>query len=142
MKKRPKKGNKARTKLHIMSLYKGVFWAVEDKLICKKIKCAANGNVLDESTVLTAKNGKNDNHKKVWNTLCRVDTNGKLYNYYPRGRVEICHEKALVFLNPLLCIQEFESKVIHEFGLTDENGIKCVVFKADGSKHYQSHFDV
>ena len=119
-----------------MDCYKGLFWLIDEQLICKKIRCDLSGNVLDSSETLTAKNGKNDNHKIVWDTLPHSITHGKPYNYYPRGRVEIRNSEAMIFLNPQLCTDNVIKAVKTEFNLSAESGIKAVKIKADGSKHY------
>lgn len=61
-------------------------------------------------------------------------TQGKPYNYYPRGRVEIKNGKATVYLNPALNTNEITQNIKAEFGLSD---IKTV-FKSDGSEHYRA----
>ena len=124
-----------------MNCYKGLFWLIDERLICKRIRCDLSGIILDSNEMLTAINGKNDNHKIVWDTLPHSVTHGKSYNYYPRGRVEIRNGVAVIFLNPQLCTDDVIEMVKTEFYLSDESGIKDVKIKADGSKHYRCCLD-
>ena len=71
-----------------MRIYKGIFWWIDDRLICRKVLCDKDGLPL-ETTEFTSKNGDNFNHKAEWERLPKKITGGKAYNYYPRGRVEI-----------------------------------------------------
>lgn len=64
-------------------------------------------------------------------------TNGKPYNYYYRGRVEIKNNKATVYINPLANIEEIQKQIIETFNLKN---IK-LIFKSDGSAHYQALVD-
>ncbi len=119
-------------------LYKGLFWLIDDELICKKLGCDTDGNLLDTTAELTAKNGLADNHKRVWQTLPKSITHGQAFDYYPRGRVEIRNEKATVFLSPYICTEEIISKITDEFHLSECRSVRA---KADGSFHYQCHYD-
>lgn len=97
----------------------------------------------DENGVLSDSNitSKDINHKRLWERLDSVVTEGYPYNYYPRGRVELRHGKALIFCSTHICTEELKSLITERFGLTEENGIKEVVLKADGSAHYQCELD-
>ena len=59
--------------------------------------------------------------------------NGKPYNYYPRGRVEIKEKgKAKIFLNPDIATDEIVAYIVEKFRLQYRE-VKVI---ADGSKHY------
>lgn len=118
------------------SFYKGVFWYVPDKeeLIVKKVACDKYGIAL-ELTEYSSKSGDNFNHKVEWSMLPHIVTKGKPYNFYPRGRVEIRHEKATVYLNPSLKVAQIEELIKSEFSLLDE--AINIRFVADGSFHYE-----
>ncbi len=119
-------------------IYKGLFWAIDDNLFCKKLSCDKNGNLLESSEYLTAKNGKTDNHERIWSTLPRHITNGKSFDFYPRGRVEIKNGRATVFLSPYICTDDTVAKVIKEFNLAECEKIRV---NADGSFHYRCRYD-
>ena len=118
------------------NFYKGVFWYVPDKeeLIVKKVACDNNGMAL-ELTEYTSKSGDNFNHKIEWSKFQHFITRGKPYNFYPRGRVEIKHRKATVYLNPALNEQQIQELIKCEFSLLDE--AINTRFVADGSFHYE-----
>ena len=61
-------------------------------------------------------------------------------NYYPRGRVEISHNKAVIYLNPHINKPDFIDEIIREFGLSSDN-IPDVRVKNDGSEHYCCFLD-
>lgn len=115
---------------------KGIFWVINDELFCIKVECDTNG-IPQEYVEFSAKSGDNFNHKAEWSGLGRKVTNGKPYNYYHRGRVEIKNNKATVYINPLANTEEIQKKIIEAFNL--EN-IK-IIFKSDGSAHYQALID-
>lgn len=76
-----------------------------------------------------------NNHRRFWETLPQSLTCGMPYNYFPRGRVELRHEKAMVYLHPTLCTPEIYARIRHTFSLPDE---MQVPFKTDGSQHFRS----
>ena len=43
-----------------------------------------------------------NNHRRFWETLPHSLTGGMSYNYFPSGRVELRHGKAVVYMYPLL----------------------------------------
>lgn len=110
-------------------LYKGIFWFKDGEILAVKVLCDSVGNPL-EPCVFSSKSGKNFNHKKEWESF----HSPLPYNYYPRGRVEITNNKAIVFLHTSLCTNSVKSTIAACFGLHE---IK-IEWKADGSKHYQS----
>ena len=128
-------------------LYKGVFWIVnqdnmeENKSYCFTIPSDCYGNVEACELTLNAKSGTTYNHEKLWKELPRVFTQGKPFNYYPRGRVEIQNGKATVYLNPHINNEDVQQLVIEEFNLTKKNGINKVIFHSDGSEHYRCYLD-
>ena len=64
-------------------------------------------------------------------------TQGKAFDYYPRGRVELRQGRAYLFLSPLLCREEVVLQVKDAFGLDQ----LPVLLKADGSRHYRCYLD-
>ena len=101
------------------NLLKGPFWVIsddgEDYLVAYPIETST----------------KTPSHKDIWN-ICR----GKIkkdWNYYPRGRVEIKTNKAIVYANPLCfeCIN-LRDMLKEKFNL----GETPIEFKADNSSHY------
>ena len=101
---------------------RGLFWYVDGELLCFSVSD-------DEVDVV------GNNHKRFWETLSHSLTYGMPYNYYPRGRVELRHGKAMVYLRPTLCTPEIFARIRQAFSLPDEMQVS---FKADGSRHYRS----
>jgi len=95
----------------------GIFWRIDDKLLCFK----------------------NDifNHRRVWEALPHKTTGGFAFDHYPRGRVTERRDKAIIYLNPHICTEPFIAAIKQEFGLT----FATVDVKADGSKHYKCYLD-
>ena len=129
-----------------MTLYKGVFWikdidSAEVSSVCLKALCDIQGDFTDVSSInigALSKSKENFNHQKAWQTLDRSVTENKPYNYYPRGRVEIRNSNAVIYANPTIATEELKEWAVSAFNLTEENGIKKVILKADGSNHYKS----
>lgn len=118
-------------------LYKGVFWVIENEIVSEKMPCDELGNViLDESERCPGEVWSN-NHKKIWSELPRTVTQGKAYNYFPRGRVEIRKRKAFIFLNPCICYDRMIHKIKIEFGLYKNETLGDILVKVDGSRHYR-----
>ena len=115
---------------------KGVFWIIDDNLLCVSVCCDKNGIAL-EPAVYSAKSANNFNHKAEWTKLGKKVTQGKPYNYFRRGRVEIVKGKAVIYLNPFANTKAIQSKIIKEFGLETVK----TFFKTDGSAHYQALID-
>lgn len=60
------------------------------KIIVQKIPCDSMGNIENrEDLELNSKNCNNYNHKKSWDKYDRSITNGKEFDFFPRGRIEI-----------------------------------------------------
>lgn len=83
---------------------------------------------------LNSKHGDNYTHKRTWEEYVPAELrNGKPYNYYPRGRVEIKDKgKAKIFLNPDIATDEIIAYIIEKFRLQHRE-VKVI---ADGSRHY------
>ena len=82
-------------------LYSGIFWIKDlenlskNKDLCFLIPCDSYGNITSDIE-LNAKSGLTYNHEKVWNSLNKKITEGKPFNYFPRGRVQITNGKAII----------------------------------------------
>ncbi len=76
-----------------------------------------------------------NNHRRFWKTLPHSLTGGMPYNYFPRGRIELRHGKALVYLHHALCTPEIDIRIRHAFSLLDEMQLSL---KASGSRHDRS----
>lgn len=123
-------------------LYKGVFWVIDDRVISEKKLCDEFGNLIpDENEGIEERRFQDEawsnNHKKIWSKLSRTVTQGKIFNYFPRGRVEIRRKRAIIFLNPCICYEEMIQKIKAEFRLDNNESIRDISVKADGSRHYR-----
>ena len=118
-------------------LSKGIFWVIYDKLIYCAVTCDKNGKPLEELNENATTLFGAYNHKIYWSSLPTVTTQGKSYNYFPRGRVEIANGLAKVFLSPYLCADEIKEKIVRQFGLA---GIE-IKYIPDGSNHYRCYLD-
>jgi len=130
-------------------LSSGIFWIISDNndlskriLLIFAIPCDTDGTPKNTHTVeLNSKSGNSYNHKKIWESeIHNKDFGKKKYNYYPRGRVEISNNKAVIYLNPHINKPVFIDEIKKGFGLSASN-ISEVRVKADGSKHYQCFLD-
>ena len=120
---------------HDNSLCKGLFWLIkndvgEDVLLCVVEPLRIDGNVEQSED-------KKMNHERTWSILDKGITRGTPYNYFPRGRVEIKREKAVVYLNPILNDERVLNQLIDVFGLKEENAISKITIKNDNSWHYR-----
>lgn len=129
------------------NLYKGIFWIkdLQDYYMNDlffKIPIDRDGNIINsEGLYLNSKNGDNYNHKITWNYLDKSDTEGHSFDYYPRGRVEINHGRAIIYANPNICNDELKNWIIDKFNLSRHNGIEKVTLKPDNSEHYKCFLD-
>lgn len=128
-----------------MKIYKGIFWIkdienIHTSIVAVKVEVNVDGSVTNDSN-LNSKKGNNYNHKITWENLKKEVTDGKSYNYYPRGRVEIRNKIATIYANPIICTCEVMTMIINEFNLHKENNIDKVVINADYSKHYNCYLD-
>lgn len=112
---------------------KGLFWWTGERLLCVHFPCGADGNTLGAAAPLADWN----NHRRAWARLPKDVTQGKAFDYYPRGRVELRQGRAYLFLSPLLCREEVVLRVKDAFGLDQ----LPVLLKADGSRHYRCYLD-
>jgi len=126
--------------LESSELYKGIFWVKDIDNPTTELFFTIPSNVYGnvEATNLTAKSGTTHNHKALWSTLGKV-TEGKPYNYFPRGRVEIANRKATVYFNQNLNTEFIKKLIVDTYNLTTRNGIEKVTFIVDGSEHYKSY---
>ena len=119
---------------------KGIFWCDSfgcdsPQLIVVSVKCDADGKS-DRPIDFSSKSGQNFNHKAEWQKLSRSVTRGQPFNYYPRGRVEIKNRKATIYLNPDLNNTVVLNKIIEDFELKNQQDLKSIAVKSDGSSHY------
>ena len=139
---------------------KGIFWIIcnyelingnllvdfsDYKLLSILIPCRDGGDIINSSpTLLNSKKGNSITHKMAWNTTIINDREySRLlrrysYNYFPRGRVEITNEKAMIFLNPFIYHDFIISDIIEKFGIRAAKSIKII---ADNSSHYDCFQD-
>ena len=115
---------------------KGIFWIINNELFSVTVECDITGTPL-EFVEFSAKSGNNFNHKAEWEKFSKKTTNGKPYNYYRRGRVEIKNNKATIYLNSRSNNTEIQRKIVSAFGLENLK----TIFKSDGSAHYQALID-
>lgn len=120
---------------------KGIFWCKDydtdfPLLITVAVPCDING-LPNETVAFSSKSGENFNHKIEWSKLPKSITQGKPFNYYPRGRVGMKNGKATVFLNPDIHTERIIRKVLDTFEITENSGLKSIRVKADGSRHYR-----
>ena len=85
----------------ISQCMQGVFWVIDGKLICSK-----------EPPGIPAKR-----HEPEWEKLSAEITQGKKYTYYPRGRVDLRDNKAVIYLQPAIHTDPIEKMVVKEFNL-------------------------
>ena len=134
-------------------LRSGVFWILSDnidltdyKLLMFEIPVDMYGNITGgASEELNAKSGATYNHKKLWDSAIKNNPshkpyNKKSYDYYPRGRVEISNNRAMIYLNPNISEKRFISEIKQKFGLTQYN-ISEVRVHEDHSSHYRCFID-
>lgn len=128
-------------------LQRGIFWIKDVDNISSSnlyftIPCDANGNNMYDSEIeFTSKSGISYNHENTWKKLDSKTTNNKPFNYYPRGRVEIRNNKAIIYCSPYIYGEELKKWCIDKFNLTSVNGIKKVTMNADNSQHYHCYLD-
>ena len=130
-------------------LYKGIFWIQDTEYFdnnCNIIRARTNidGSILEEGYCgleLTSRAGDNFNHEKSWNELHEWTTRNKPFDYYPRGRVEIRHGKAIIYANPNICGEKLIEWCKEKFNLFESNGITDIRCKPDHSEHYKCWMD-
>lgn len=130
-------------------LCRGIFWIpdidnIEGSNLYFQIPCDSDGNISSDfkiSVDMSSKNTDNYNHKNLWATLPKKNTEGKPFDYYPRGRIEINRGIATIYHSPYIPQDELKAWAIDKFNLTKHNGIKKVKMVADGSSHYRCYLD-
>lgn len=120
-------------------MYKGIFWRAlnregEPVWICIKVLCDADGVPTEPFVDFSAKSGDNFNHKAEWEKLSRSVTDGRPFDWFPRGRVEIKRGRAVIYAHPSLTADDCVDQIKDEFGLADID-VRVV---ADGSSHYRA----
>ena len=100
-----------------MTAKRGLFWYVDGELLCFPVSG-------EEADMVS------NNHRRFWETLPHSLTGGMPYNYFPRGRVELRHGKAVVYLHPSLCTPGIDIRIRHAFSLPNEMQVS---FKAAAS---------
>ena len=134
-------------------LSSGIFWVLSDNtdlsehiFLMFNIPCDSDGNPSNTQFIeFNSKSGNNYNHKKVWESEVKNNSNykpynKKEYNYYPRGRVEISRNRAVIYLNLHLNMPWVINIIKMEFGLTAEN-IQNIRIIPDGFDHYRCFLD-
>ncbi len=114
-------------------MYRGLFWCKENELITVKLQCDREGNFIGETPV-SLKGKQNLTHSEEWERLPKSITDGKPYNYYPRGRVEVKSGKVKIFLNPDVYSYTTLEQIKSEFQINRLTSVKAIT---DGSKHYE-----
>lgn len=108
----------------------GVFWVIDGELYAFPF--------YEDNLIMNgvAKSGTTYNHQKLWDEVKPRKCN-KLYNYYPRGRVDITPSGiAVVYINPHIT-DEVIHEVIKEFGVSS----LPVRIHRDYSDHYKCYLD-
>ena len=129
-------------------LSSGIFWVISENedfqgytLLYFNVPCDTYGNAIGNPAIqLNSKSGRSYNHKAMWGSQVKNNPlykpyNKKDYNYYPRGRVEISNNKAVIYLNPVICQTPILDEIKAAFGLNPEN-IPDIKIVADNSVHY------
>ena len=112
----------------------GIFWVISDsetlndyKLLYFNVPCDIYGNAIETPDIpLNSKSGASYNHKAVWESYVKNNRlhkpyNKTDYNYYPRGRVEISNNKAMIYLNPYINQAHILTEIKAAFGLNEDN---------------------
>jgi len=117
----------------IKELSNGIFWFIDNKIFDFP---AVN---LTDNTIGLSKSGNSFNHKKVWESLSTKITQGKRFDYYPRGRVEIDKlGRIVIWINPNLNNFKSLQQIKLKFGIRSHNDVKV---KEDHSEHYKCYLD-
>ena len=77
---------------------KGLFWWTGERLLCVQFPCGADGNTLGAAAPLADWN----NHRRAWARLPKDVTQGKAFDYYPRGGWN-CGRGEPICFSPLFC---------------------------------------
>ena len=99
-------------------LSKGIFWWTGAELLYRRAKCLSDGSLCFSESFF--QHPPIRSHQDEWNAM----GSGSLpFNHYPRGRVEISHYQAKIYLHPDAYCPEALEQITEVFGLTAENGI-------------------
>lgn len=146
--------------VEIYKISKGIFWVICDyieldnkisvqlknyRLLCFTMPCSPNGEVEYFNAILSnSKKGNSFNHKTTWesglfgNVEFAKMTRQFSYNYYPRGRVEISNNNAIIYLNQNINKKLIIDDIRKKFGLLS---LKSLKVKVDNSYHYCCYAD-
>ena len=112
--------------------HKGIFWFVEgEELVSVKVPCDPQGNPL-VPVDFSSKTGENFDHRLEWEKLSPTLTQGKSFDHYPSGRVEIENRKVTVYCHPSLIQSPHRLMITGGFGIPSAT----TRFIADRSIHY------
>ena len=125
---------------------KGIFWfpcstdqegelVFTGEILALLIPCDEDGNPKAAAS-FNSKNGCNNTHKNSWRTVTagRKELRGIPWNYFPRGRVEISHGRAFLYMNPeILNCNDYLERIREKFGI----GHLDIRVRIDNSAHYQ-----
>ncbi|ADU21641.1 hypothetical protein [Ruminococcus albus] len=106
---------------------KGVFWLINGELLTFPF----DGKYPEG----TAKSGDTYNHQKLWEIIRPKDCK-KLFDYYPRGRVDISNKgKAVIYMSVHIG-EEFVPKIKSAFEISGD-----AVIRYDHCRHYMCYLD-
>ena len=116
---------------------KGIFWLTknrsgEEQLLTVKASCDDMGTPL-VPVEFSSKSGENFNHQAEWAKLSPRLTQGRTFDYYPRGRIEIKNGRVTVYCHPELTQLPYRNWIVEEFDIPEGSR-----FVADGSVHYRA----
>jgi len=114
--------------------YKGIFWLVNEELVSVKVPCDPQGKPLEPVT-FSLKSGENFDHQTEWEKFPLELTQGKSFDYYPRGRVEIKNCKVTVYCHPKLTQNPYRGMIFREF---NTRGVPYTQFVVDGLSYYEA----
>lgn len=138
-------GGYARKEL-MNKLYRGIFWIKDinnlenNSNYLIKIETNLSGNPISYPYAFNSKKGYNYTHKGIWKQLDRKYTNGKPYDYYPRGRVEIRDNKLWIYMNRNLYRDDVIDYIKKEYGLNNQKFVNQKI-EIDFHGHYKCHLD-
>ena len=108
----------------------GIFWVISDdsdyadyKLIRFSVPCSGDGTPLKAPSVpLNAKDGTSYGFRETWESQITHNAKHAAYNdkshvHYPRGRVKVSGNNAVIFLSPEIFLKRIVNDIKIEFGL-------------------------
>jgi len=96
-------------------MIRGIYWLIDGELLCFK----------DETF----------NHQRTWATLPGKIAGGVPYNHYPRGRVVIKNDKAVIYLNTHICAEAVITKTQDGRDCCDPT---CLFFNKRGEHEFRA----